>query len=191
MAATRDGKITAVKADILGDMGAALHTVGYGPVWLTAVMMTNLYAIENIRARARAVMTNKTPLGSYRGWGQPQANFAVERTIDKLARELGIDGIELRRRNFIPPDAFPYKSLHHVFDSGRYTDALDKALERFDIEGWRRRQRELRDQGRYVGLGLSCYIENTALGPSRILNAGGSSRAAMTSRGFGSSLVVR
>jgi len=173
MAATRDGKITAVKADILGDMGAALHTVGYGPVWLTAVMMTNLYAIENIRARARAVVTNKTPLGSYRGWGQPQANFAVERTIDKLARELGIDGIELRRRNFIPPDAFPYQSLHHVFDSGRYAEALDKALERFDIEGWRRRQRELRQQGRYVGLGVSCYIENTALGPSRILNAGG------------------
>ena len=67
MAATNDGTITAVKADILGDMGAALHTVGYGPVWLTAVMMTNLYAIENIRARAQAIMTNKTPLGSYRG----------------------------------------------------------------------------------------------------------------------------
>lgn len=173
MAATSDGKITAVKADILGDMGAALHTVGYGPVWLTAVMMTNLYAIENIRARARAIMTNKTPLGSYRGWGQPQANFAVERTIEKLARELRIDGIELRRRNFIPPDGFPYKSLHHVFDSGRYADALDKALHQFDLEGWRRRQLELREQGRYVGLGLSCYIENTALGPSRILNAGG------------------
>ena len=173
MAATSDGEITAVKADILGDMGAALHTVGYGPVWLTAVMMTNVYAIENIRARARAIMTNKTPLGSYRGWGQPQANFAVERTIEKLARELGIDSIELRRRNLIPPDSFPYKSLHHVFDSGRYADALDKAVAQFDLESWRRRQLEFREQGRYVGLGLSFYIENTALGPSRILNAGG------------------
>src|ERR1035441_9797594 len=126
MAAAQDGTITAVKADILGDMGAALHTVGYGPVWLTAVMMTNVYAIENVRVRARAVMTNKTPLGSYRGWGQPQANFAVEGLIESMARELQIDSIELRRRNFIPPERFPYQSLHHVFDSGRYEDCLDK-----------------------------------------------------------------
>ncbi len=173
MAATAEGRITAVKADILGDMGAALHTVGYGPVWLTAVMMSNVYAIENVRARARAVMTNKTPLGSYRGWGQPQANFAVERLIESMARELGIDSIELRRRNFIPPDRFPYQSLHHVFDSGRYDDCLQKGLATFDYDGWRRRQEELRAEGRFVGIGISFYIENTALGPSRILNAGG------------------
>jgi carbon-monoxide dehydrogenase large subunit len=173
MAATSDGRITAVKADILGDMGAALHTVGYGPVWLTAVMMTNLYAVENVRSRARAVLTNKTPLGSYRGWGQPQANFAVERLIESLARALKIDSLELRRRNFIAPDQFPYQSLHHIFDSGRYADCLDQALQRFDHDGWRQRQSELREQGRHVGLGFSCYIENSALGPSRILNAGG------------------
>lgn len=173
MALRRDGTITAVKADILGDMGAALHTVGYGPVWLTAVMMSNVYAIENIRVRARAVMTNKTPLGSYRGWGQPQANFAVERLIERVAQELGLDSLEVRRRNFIPPDRFPYQSLHHVFDSGRYADCLEKALQTFDLDGWRHRQRELRGRGRHVGIGVSFYIENTALGPSRILNAGG------------------
>jgi carbon-monoxide dehydrogenase large subunit len=123
--------------------------------------------------RARAVVTNKTPLGSYRGWGQPQANFVVERLVDRVARELGLDANDVRRRNFIPPDQLPYKSLHHVFDSGRYTDCLDKALELADYAGWRQRQRDLREQGRYVGIGVAFYVENTALGPSRILNAGG------------------
>jgi aerobic carbon-monoxide dehydrogenase large subunit len=173
MALRRDGTITGVKADIVGDMGAALHTVGYGPVWLTAVMMTNVYAIANARVCARAVVTNKTPLGSYRGWGQPEANFVVERLVERAAQRLGLDSAELRRRNFIPPDRFPYKGLHHVFDSGRYEECLDLALGELDYAGWRRRQRELREQGRHVGIGLSFYVENTALGPSRILNAGG------------------
>jgi carbon-monoxide dehydrogenase large subunit len=173
IAASTDGRILGVKAEILGDMGAALHTVGYGPVWLTSVMMTNVYEIRNARVRARAVVTNKTPLGSYRGWGQPQANFVVERLIDRLALELGIDGTEVRRKNFIPPERFPYKGLHHVFDSGRYADCLNMALERLDYAGWRAKQAELRAQGRHVGIGISFYVENTALGPSRILNAGG------------------
>jgi carbon-monoxide dehydrogenase large subunit len=173
MAARSDGVITAVTADILGDMGAALHTVSYGPVWLTAVMMTNVYVIPNARVRARAIVTNKTPLGSYRGWGQPQANFVVERLVDQVARRLDLDPAELRRRNLIPPDRFPYKGLHHVFDSGRYEDCLDKALEVAGYGGWRERQRQLREEGRLVGIGLSFYVENTALGPSRILNAGG------------------
>jgi carbon-monoxide dehydrogenase large subunit len=173
MAARSDGTITAVEADIVGDMGAALHTVSWGPVWLTAVMMTNVYRIPNARVRVRAVVTNKTPLGSYRGWGQPQANFAVERLVDRVAGALGMDPAEVRRRNFIPPDRFPYRGLHHVFDSGRYAECLDRALELADYRGWRARQAELREGGRHVGIGLSFYVENTALGPSRLLNAGG------------------
>lgn len=173
MALRSDGAILAVRADIVGDMGAALHTVGYGPVWLTAVMMTGVYAIPNARVRARAVLTNKTPLGSYRGWGQPEANFVVERLVERAAQALELDSVELRRRNLIPPERFPYKGLHHVFDSGRYEDCLDLALRELDYAAWRRRQRELREQGRQVGIGLSFYVENTALGPSRILNEGG------------------
>ncbi len=173
MALRRDGEITGVKAEILGDMGASLHTVGYGPVWLTAVMMTNAYVIPNARVRARAVLTNKTPLGSYRGWGQPEANFVVERLVDRAAQTLELDPADVRRRNLIPPDRFPYKGLHHVFDSGRYEDCLDLALDTLDYASWRERQRELREQGRHVGIGLSFYVENTALGPSRILNEGG------------------
>jgi aerobic carbon-monoxide dehydrogenase large subunit len=173
MAAREDGDIVGLTADIVGDLGAALHTVGYGPIWLTSVMMTNVYEIPSARVRARAVVTNKTPLGSYRGWGQPQANFAVERTMDRMAQALDMDPAELRRRNFVPPDRFPYKSLHHIFDSGRYADCLDRALQLLDERGWRERQEELRDAGRHVGIGLSFYTENTALGPSRLLNQGG------------------
>ncbi|MBD0281063.1 MAG: xanthine dehydrogenase family protein [Thermoleophilaceae bacterium] len=173
MAAREDGTITAVKGDLVGDMGAALHTVGYGPLWLTAVMITNVYEIPNARVRARAVVTNKTPLGSFRGWGQPQANFVVERTVDRLARELGMDRADLRRRNFIPPERLPRKSLHHTLDSGDYPRCLDRALELLDERGWRERQHELRDEGRHVGIGISFYTENSALGPSRMLNQGG------------------
>ena len=173
MCARHDGRITGVKADIIGDMGSALHTVSYGPVWLTSVMMTNIYEVPNVRVRARAVVTNKTPLGSYRGWGQPQANFVAERLVERVARKLEVDSAQVRRRNFVPPDRFPYKSLVHVFDSGRYERCLDRATALLDERDWPARRRELRQQGRYVGIGLSFYVENTALGPSRILNAGG------------------
>lgn len=173
MAATENGRILAVKAELLGDMGAALHTVSYGPLWLTSVMMTNVYEIPNARVRARAVVTNKTPLGSYRGWGQPQANFVVERLVDRVAESVGIEPAEVRRRNFVPPERFPYKGLHHTFDNGNYASCLDEALERFDLAGWRERALKGRENGRYIGIGLSFYVENTALGPSRMLNAGG------------------
>ena len=173
IAARRDGTITGVKADLTGDMGAYLHMVSFGPMWLTSVMMTNVYQIPNARVQARAVLTNKTPSGSYRGWGQPQANFVVERLVDRLALTLAKDPAELRRQNFIPPDQFPYQCLQPVFDSGRYADCLDRALELLDYSGWRARQQTLRQEGRYIGIGLSFYVENTALGPSRLLNAGG------------------
>jgi carbon-monoxide dehydrogenase large subunit len=173
MAAREDGTITGVKGDLIGDMGAAMHTVGYGPLWLTSVMLTSVYEIPNARVRARAVVTNKTPLGSYRGWGQPQANFVVERTVDRLAKELGIDRADLRRRNFIPPDRLPRKSLHHTLDSGDYRTCLDRAMELVDERRWPERQAELREQGRHVGIGISFYTENSALGPSRMLNEGG------------------
>jgi carbon-monoxide dehydrogenase large subunit len=173
MAARKDGTITGVKGDLVGDMGAAMHTVGYGPLWLTSVMLTSVYEIENARVRARAVVTNKTPLGSYRGWGQPQANFVVERTVDRLASELGIDRAELRRLNFIPPERLPRKSLHHTLDSGDYRACLDRAMELLEERRWPERQAELRAQGRRVGIGISFYTENSALGPSRMINEGG------------------
>jgi carbon-monoxide dehydrogenase large subunit len=173
MAADADGRITAVKAELVGDQGSALHSVSYGPLWLTSVMLTNVYEIPNAAVRARSVVTNKTPSGSFRGWGQPQANFVVERLVDHLADELGSDPIEVRRRNFIPPERFPYTGLFHRFDNGEYAACLDRALELLDLPAWRRRQAEARAEGRHIGIGVTFYVENTALGPSRKLNAGG------------------
>ncbi len=150
-----------------------MHMVSFGPAWLTAVMMTNVYAIDNARATLQAVVTNKTPAGSYRGWGQPEANFVVERMIDLLATEMEIDPAELRRRNFIQPDQFPYTSLFHTFDNGEYELCLGQGLELAGYDSWCRRRDEARADGRHIGVGLSFYVENTALGPSRQMNAGG------------------
>ncbi len=173
IAATADGKIVGISADLLADIGAYLHMASYGPAWLTAVMMTGVYEIPNARARLKAVVTNKTPSGSYRGWGQPQANFVVERMVDLLANELSIDPIELRRRNFIAPEKFPYTSLFHTYDNGEYELCLDQGLEAGQYEQWRVKQAAAKVEGRHVGIGLSFYVENTALGPSRQMNQGG------------------
>ena len=173
IAARADGTIVAMVADVMADHGAYMHMASFGPAWLTSVMMTNVYAIPNARATMRAVVTNKTPSGSYRGWGQPQANYVVERMVDLLATELGMDGAELRRRNFIQPDEFPYTSLFHTFDNGEYEMCLDQGLALGRYEEWQRRRDEAREEGRHIGVGLSFYVENTALGPSRQMNQGG------------------
>jgi aerobic carbon-monoxide dehydrogenase large subunit len=174
LGARPDGTITALSADILGDLGAHLHTVSMGPVWCTSVMLTGAYAIPNASVRVKGVVTNKTPLGSYRGWGQQQANFVIERLVDRLAARLGLDPVDVRRRNFIRPEQFPFQTLCYLFDSGRYADCLDRALEAFDYRGWRRRQDEGRGIGRHLGIGMSVHIDAGALGPSRILNMSGS-----------------
>ncbi|NOX30250.1 MAG: xanthine dehydrogenase family protein, partial [Actinobacteria bacterium] len=173
IAAKHDGTITAISADLYADMGAYLHMVSYGPAWLTSVMMTNAYAIPNARARLKAVVTNKVPSGSYRGWGQPQANFAVERMVDILAAELKMDRADIRRKNFVAPDQFPYTSLFHTFDSGRYAECLDRGLELANHDDWLAYQANAKLAGRRIGIGLAFYVENTALGPSSKMNQGG------------------
>jgi len=175
IAARRDGTVVGITGDIVADQGAYMHMVSFGPAWLTAVMMTNTYLIPNARATMRAVVTNKTPTGSYRGWGQPEANFVVERMMDLLARELQMDAAELRRRNLVPPERMPYKSLFHTFDSGFYETALDAGLRLGKVDEWRAEQARRRAAGdhRQIGVGVSFWVENTALGPSRTMNLGG------------------
>ena len=173
IAARTDGAIVAMSADIVADMGAYTHMVSYGPAWLTSVMMTNVYAIPNAAARLKAVITNKTPSGSYRGWGQSEANFVVERMVELLATELTLDSVELRRKNFIAPEQFPYTSLFHTFDNGEYELCLDRGLELGRYNHWRDRQAQARTAGRHIGIGVSFYVENTGLGPSRQMNEGG------------------
>src|SRR5262249_27356078 len=115
--------------------------------------------------------TNKAPVGVYRGAGAPEAVFALERALDRAARELGLDPAELRRRNFIRADEFPWDTGLGappdavVYDSGDYGEGLRRALELADYDAWRRRQADARGGGRYVGIGLAPYVQLGGLGP--------------------------
>jgi carbon-monoxide dehydrogenase large subunit len=158
------GRILALDADIVADVGAYPHTGGFIPD-MTCWVLAGPYAIPRLHVRARSVVTNKAPTASYRGAGRPEAAYFLERTIDRLAERLGLDPAELRRRNFVPEDAFPYTSpTGAVYDSGRYASALDMAL---DIAGYR----ELRDEQRrrraaggdapLLGIGIASWIERS------------------------------
>jgi carbon-monoxide dehydrogenase large subunit len=119
-------------------------------------------------------MTNTTPVDAYRGAGRPEATFIVERLVDRFAQEVGVDPVELRRKNFIPADAFPHTTATGLnYDSGDYEAALDRALEMLDYGAVRAEQQRLRAQGRYLGVGLSTYVELCGLGPSGVAGAVG------------------
>jgi carbon-monoxide dehydrogenase large subunit len=116
------------------------------------------------------VFTHTTPVDAYRGAGRPEACYVVERMVDLGARQFGVDPAELRRRNFIPPDQFPYLTpVALQYDSGNYEPALDRALAMVDYPKFRTEQERLRKEGRYLGIGLSCYIEACGLAPSRVV----------------------
>ena len=172
IALTRDGRILGVKDVFLHDTGA------YNPYGLTVPINSQCtllgpYVIPNYDSTFTAIFTNKPIVTPYRGAGRQHGVFVMERLLDIAAHELGIDRAEIRRRNFIPPDAFPYNNeiIYQDFaplsyDSGNYEPVLDKALE---MIGYRRflaeEQPRLRAQGRHVGIGIVCYVEGTGIGP--------------------------
>ncbi len=128
-------------------------------------MATGCYKTPNIRAEVTGVYTNKTSVDAYRGAGRPEAAYYLERIVDMVAAELGMEPAEVRRRNFIPPSSFPYSTpTGQVYDSGDYAPSMDRALELADIPKFRREQAEARAQGRYLGLGLSTYVEICGIG---------------------------
>src|SRR6185436_303014 len=160
--ARRDGVITGLDVDILADLGAYPLAPYVGS--MTLPMLSGAYAIPAIRARIRSVVTNATPTAPLRGAGRPEAAALVERTIDLLAAELGLDPVTVRRRNLVAPGAFPYRTaVGSVYDSGEYERALDRALELADVPGARREQAERRRRGdrRLLGVGVACYVEIT------------------------------
>lgn len=174
MAAKADGTIVALKADIKTVLGGGLGTVGTGPGWLCATMLTGVYRIPNVDIKLSSFLTNRAPMGSYRGWGQPEANFVNERLIELLARKLGIDRTEIRRRNFPAPEDFPFPTgVLFTYDSGRYADCLDLCLDAVKQNGWEKQREAERAEGRSVGIGFGFHVEATAFGPSRILNLAG------------------
>lgn len=167
-----DGHILALRDDYLVDCGA-WNPIGSGVAYNTAVHLTGPYKIENLAASGRIAVTNKVPNAPYRGAGRPEAAFAMERIIDLAARTLGLEPAEIRRRNMIRADEMPYRvgipyrdGEPIVYDSGDYPGALAKALDAVGgVEAFRRNQREARAAGRYLGLGIGCYIEGTGVGP--------------------------
>jgi carbon-monoxide dehydrogenase large subunit len=174
IAATRAGKITGLRVDLMVDMGAYLGLVGPGVPLLGAFMYNAIYKIPAYRFACTNVFTNKTRTDAYRGAGRPEATFAIERMMDELAAELGMDPMELRRKNWITHEEFPFTTVAGLtYDSGNYEAATDRAVELFDYDGLRREQRERRERGDAVqlGIGISTYTEMCGLAPSRVLGA--------------------
>lgn len=170
LAVRRDGVILGVRDRMVANIGAYCSNVGPGPVQLTKDMVPGPYRIANYRAEVVAVVTNKVPAGAYRGFGMTQATFVMERLVDLVAAKLSLDPAEVRRRNFVPPDEFPYRSVTGVvYDSGDYGAAMERALTLADYSGWRAKQADLRTRGRYIGIGIGCYVEAAGFGPSRAL----------------------
>jgi aerobic carbon-monoxide dehydrogenase large subunit len=174
LCATADGVITGIKATLFANLGAYLSDMAAGiPTANCALMVTGAYRIPNIHVDTLGVLTNTSRVDTYRGAGRPEATYLIERMVDQLARELRMDPAEIRRRNYIPRDAFPYQSPLFVFDSGDYAHNLDTALGIVGYEKLRQEQAELRLQGRYRGIGLATYTEFTGLGSGRATAAVG------------------
>jgi aerobic carbon-monoxide dehydrogenase large subunit len=164
-----DGRVLALDADIMLDKGAEPGGCSIGTAWITGATLTGPYAIDTVSIRAGGVVTSKTPTGAYRGFGQPEANFAIERALDHGARALSLDPAELRRRNLVPEQALPCPTPTGLFlDSGRYHALLDLVLARFDWTRARRDAEAARAGGLLRGVGLACYSEVTNLGPSAL-----------------------
>ncbi len=166
-----DGRIVALVDRFTVDMGAYIRTHGVTVPELTAALLPGPYRIPHYSSEIRCVLTNKTPTGTYRGPGRFEGTFVRERLMDIAAQQLGIDGLELRRRNFVTPAEMPYEvgggSLNQktVYDCGDYRSALDAALEAVGYEAARVEQTEARRQGRLVGIGVACLVEKAGLGP--------------------------
>jgi carbon-monoxide dehydrogenase large subunit len=174
LSAKRDGTVTGLKVELLADMGAYLRLVTSGIPILGAFMFNAIYKFPAYRFVCTNVFTNKTPTDAYRGAGRPEATFAVERMMDELAVELGMDPMEVREKNWIKHEEFPFTTVAGLtYDSGNYEAATAKAKELFGYDALRAEQRERREKGDPVqlGIGISTFTEMCGLAPSRVLGS--------------------
>ena len=174
IAARRDGTVTGLKVELLADMGAYLRLVSPGIPILGAFMYNSIYKIPAYHFACTNVFTNKTPTDAYRGAGRPEATFAIERMMDELAVELGIEPLELRERNWIKHEEFPYTTVSTLtYDSGNYEAATARAKELFDYDALRAEQHRRReaDDPVQLGIGISTFTEMCGLAPSRVLGS--------------------
>ena len=174
LAADTNGIVTALKVQLLADMGAYLGLVTPGVPILGAFMFNAIYKFPAYRFECSTIFTNKTWTDAYRGAGRPEATFAIERLMDELAVEVGVDPLEIRERNWIKHEEFPFTSVCGLeYDSGNYELATAKAKELFDYDGLRAEQARRRAAGEPVqlGIGISTYTEMCGLAPSRVLGS--------------------
>ena len=173
LAATKDGKITGLRCTVHAGMGAYLSTAAPGiPTILHGLMLSGCYTIPALKEDVYGVYTNGVPVEAYRGAGRPEATFMLERLIDMLANELEMDPADVRRKNFIPK----FENGHEVvttlnYDSGDYPGALDKLIEHTGYKALREKQAAGPSNGKYLGLGLTSYVEICGLGPSQVAGA--------------------
>ncbi|AZU62862.1 xanthine dehydrogenase family protein molybdopterin-binding subunit [Neobacillus mesonae] len=171
LAGTKDGKILAVRAKNIANLGAYLSTMGAGvPTIDFGLMITGAYDIPHAAAETIGVYTNTTPTDAYRGAGKPEASFQIERIINLYADKIGMDPIEVRKKNLVAK--VPYtNAMGCNYDSGDYHGTLDKALETIDYAALRKEQEDARNNGRLLGIGISTYVELCGLGPSKVAGA--------------------
>jgi aerobic carbon-monoxide dehydrogenase large subunit len=173
MALSADGRILGLRVKTNANMGAYLSLFApCVPTYLYGTLLAGAYQTPAIHCEVTGSFTNTTPVDAYRGAGRPEACYLLERMVDLAAQELGIDPLDIRRKNFIPKDQFPYQTpVALQYDSGDYQGALDKALEAFDYKAFRKEQEQARKQGRYLGVGFSTYVEACGLAPSSVVGS--------------------
>jgi len=173
LALDKDGKFLALRVDTTANMGAYLSTFASCiPTYLYATLLAGVYTTPAIYVEVKAVFTNTVPVDAYRGAGRPEATFLLERLVDVAAREMGMDRVEIRRRNFIPTNAFPYQTpVALQYDSGDYFSTLEQAQKAADWAGFEARRAEARKLGKLRGIGISTYLEACGIAPSNIAGA--------------------
>lgn len=184
MAAKKDGTILGLRGKIYGDQGAQVQTLESS---IAAISSVGPYKIPAVDFEGLGIVTNKVPTGAYRALGEQTGCWIRECLMDKVATKIGIDPAAIRMKNFIQPDELPYQTPLPIvtYHGGNYPEAFQKGLNAFDYKGWREKQARLRDEGRYIGIGISCYLEITGWGPSKLVWALG-----IKSGGYASARVV-
>lgn len=180
-AVTKDGIVLGLKLNSVANLGAYLSNMATGiPTINTAMFITGNYKIPSMAAEVKLVTTNTTPVDAYRGAGRPEAAYIIERTMDAIAYELGMDPVDLRRKNLVTPDLMPYAPYGHPrmkWDSGDYPALLEKALSEVDYAGWRVKQQQNSGASeRLIGIGVCCYMEVAGMGSSPTIQSLGFNR---------------
>ena len=172
-AVKKDGTVVGLKDRIIADVGTAYPVGGLASIITSAMYVPGAYKIRNYRGELYGVVTNKTPFGAHRGFGKSEAAYTIERLMSIIADRLNLDPVEVRMKNFIQPEEFPYVSVTGTrYDSGNYPEAFKKALELGEYQHFRKRQEELRKEGTYLGIGIALVIEPSSSARKGSYNAG-------------------